>query len=115
MVLDDPAQRRDALALAARLLLGGKPALRWRERARVDQPAMLAAPDVEGPPAEMQRLMADLEKLDQQAETLPPDALGPNINLRIAKLKELAKLAADAEMREAWEPLLGPSIVYAHR
>lgn len=54
------------------------------------------------PSEEMQKLMADLERLDQQAAALPPDRLGANVNERADILLRLADVTPDAELRNQW-------------
>lgn len=60
-----------------------------------------AAPDAGAPSDEMQKLMADLEKLDREAASLPDDRQVANIQARAEKLKKLAEISA-AEERDQW-------------
>jgi thiol-disulfide isomerase/thioredoxin len=54
------------------------------------------------PTDEMQKLMADLERLDRQAETLPPDQQAANIEKRVDLLNQLADATADKGLRNQW-------------
>lgn len=62
------------------------------------QPAPLAA----GPSDEMQKLMADLEKLDQQAGQAAPNQQAPLIEQRAKILRELAAKSDSEDMRSEW-------------
>ncbi len=55
----------------------------------------------DAPTEEMQRLMADLEQLYRQAETLPADKQAANIDKRAEKLERLAQISPEAD-REQW-------------
>jgi thiol-disulfide isomerase/thioredoxin len=54
------------------------------------------------PNAEMQQLMADLERLDRQADQLSPDKLAENIQQRSELLLKLADVTPDTELRDQW-------------
>ena len=55
-----------------------------------------------GPSDEMQKMMADLEKLDQQAIQAGPGQLGALTDQRAELLRKLAAAANDEEMRSDW-------------
>lgn len=59
------------------------------------------APDGTAPSDEMQRLMADLERLDREADTLPADKQAANIEQRAEKLQRLAEVTPEAD-RDQW-------------
>jgi Thioredoxin-like len=54
------------------------------------------------PNAEMQKLMADLERLDRQAEQLSPEKLAENIQQRSDLLLRLADATPEPEGRDQW-------------
>jgi thiol-disulfide isomerase/thioredoxin len=54
------------------------------------------------PSEEMQRLMADLERLDSQAASLPADKFAPNLEKRIEILLQLGEITPDADLRAQW-------------
>jgi len=54
------------------------------------------------PSDEMQRLMADLERLDQQSAALPADRQKANIEQRAGLLRRLAEVTPDPELRNQW-------------
>jgi tetratricopeptide (TPR) repeat protein len=60
------------------------------------------APLAGGPSDEVQKLMAELEKLDQQAGQAGPGQQGPLIERRGEILKQLADSATDEDMRGEW-------------
>lgn len=60
------------------------------------------APIAGGPSDEMQKLMAELEKLDQQAMQASPAQQGAITDRRAAILTELADKSTDADMRSEW-------------
>lgn len=64
---------------------------------RADSPAGDAAPT-----DEMQRLMAELDKLDRQAATLPPDKQAALTDQRSDLLHRLAEATPDVQLREQW-------------
>lgn len=66
------------------------------------EPEQGATAGAQGPPAEMQALMESLDKLDRDAERLPPDQLAANIDARADVLKNMVGVSVDPEMREAW-------------
>ncbi len=49
----------------------------------------------------MQKQMAELERLDKEADTLPPDQIAANIEKRIAALQRLAEVATEKD-RDQW-------------
>jgi thiol-disulfide isomerase/thioredoxin len=53
------------------------------------------------PTDEMQQLMADLEKLDQEGDSLAPEKQAANIDARAEKLVRLAQMTPEAE-RDQW-------------
>ena len=53
------------------------------------------------PNDEMQKLMAELEKLDRKAETLPPEKQAENIEQRAEVLLRLADVTPGAD-RDQW-------------
>lgn len=55
-----------------------------------------------GPSDEMQKMMADLEKLDQQAIQAGPGQLGSLTDQRADLLRKLSLAATDEEMRSDW-------------
>ena len=55
-----------------------------------------------GPTEEMQKLMAELETLDRQAEGLTPDKQAANIEQRADRLQRLVEVTPDAEQRNFW-------------
>jgi hypothetical protein len=57
---------------------------------------------VAGPTEAMQKLMAELERLDRQADGLAPDKLAENIGQRADLLTRLAEATEDAELRDQW-------------
>jgi tetratricopeptide (TPR) repeat protein len=69
----------------------------------------LAAPNQQGagqgsenaPSEEMQQQMAELEKLDKESDSLPPEQLAANIDKRVAVLQKLAEIAPAAD-RDQW-------------
>lgn len=61
-----------------------------------------AAPLAGGPSDEMQKLMAELEKLDQQSMQASPTQQAPITDRRAAILSELADKSTDPEMRGEW-------------
>jgi tetratricopeptide (TPR) repeat protein len=60
------------------------------------------APIAGGPNEEMQKLMGDLEKLDQQAMQANPSQQGPITDRRAELLLELADKSNDPDMRGEW-------------
>jgi hypothetical protein len=54
------------------------------------------------PSDEMQKLMAEYERLDKEAESLPPEQLATNVENRVTTLQKLAE-AAPAGSREDWQ------------
>jgi thiol-disulfide isomerase/thioredoxin len=54
------------------------------------------------PSEEMQRLMSELERLDQQSATLPPERQAANVDQRAELLLKLADVTPDAELRNQW-------------
>jgi tetratricopeptide (TPR) repeat protein len=65
-------------------------------------PAAEANTAAGAPNAQMQQLMAELEKLDRQADQLSPEKLGENIQQRSDLLLRLADVTPDAELRDQW-------------
>ncbi len=63
----------------------------------VSMPMTTAAPT-----EEMQRLMAELQKLDAAAGSLPPDKQAANVDQRADLLRKLADATPDAELRGQW-------------
>ena len=55
-----------------------------------------------GPTEEMQKFMAELERLDRQADGLAPEKLAENIGARAELLLRLAEVTEDAELRDQW-------------
>jgi tetratricopeptide (TPR) repeat protein len=53
------------------------------------------------PTDEMQKLMAELERLDRESDTLPPDRQATNIDARAETLLKLAKVTPEIE-RDQW-------------
>ena len=49
----------------------------------------------------MQKLMTDYERLDQEADALPPEQIAANVEKRVDTLKKLAEVAP-AESRDDW-------------
>lgn len=66
------------------------------------QDAAQSAPAAGGPSDEMQKLMAELEKLDQQAGQAAPGQQGPLTDRRAEILQQLADTAVDEDMRSEW-------------
>ena len=60
------------------------------------------APVAGGPSDEMQKLMAELKKLDQQAGQAAPSQQAPLTERRAEILKQLAASATDEDMRSEW-------------
>jgi hypothetical protein len=54
------------------------------------------------PNEEMQKLMAELEQLDRQADQLSPEKLAENIEKRSDILLKLADVTPEAELRDQW-------------
>src|SRR4029078_6594709 len=54
------------------------------------------------PTEEMQKLMAELEKLDRDGAALPPDRQTASIDQRAELLLKLADATADADLRGQW-------------
>ena len=53
-----------------------------------------AGPNGENAPSdEMQKQMAELERLDKESDSLPPDQIAANVEQRVAALQKLAELA----------------------
>jgi thiol-disulfide isomerase/thioredoxin len=61
-----------------------------------------ASAGVAPPTEEMQKIMAQLEQLDKQANNLPPEQLARNIGERADLLLRLADITADAELKSQW-------------
>ncbi len=61
-----------------------------------------SAPVASGPSDEMQKLMAELEKLDQQSIQAPPAQQATLTDRRAQILRQLADVANDEEMRGEW-------------
>jgi thiol-disulfide isomerase/thioredoxin len=72
-----------------------------------------AAVNPGGPSDEMQKLMAQLETLDRQAEQLQPSDRAANTDQRADVLAQLAKAADDDEMRGEWIRQLADMLVSA--
>ena len=60
------------------------------------------APAAGGPSEDMQKLMGELEKLDQQAMQANPSQQAPITDRRAELLTELAEKSTDADMRGEW-------------
>lgn len=56
----------------------------------------------DAPNAEMQKLMAELERLDRQADQLAPEKMAENIQQRTDLLLRLADVTPDPELRDQW-------------
>jgi thiol-disulfide isomerase/thioredoxin len=54
------------------------------------------------PTDEMQRLMADLERLDQQSAALPTEKQTASVEQRADLLRRLAEVTPDPELRDQW-------------
>jgi tetratricopeptide (TPR) repeat protein len=68
--------------------------------AQVQQSPASAGGD-NAPSDEMQKLMAEYERLDRASENLPPEQIGGNVQQRIETLKKLAEIAP-AGSRDEW-------------
>jgi hypothetical protein len=55
----------------------------------------------DNPSDEMQQQMAELQRLDKEADTLPPEQLAANVDKRIAVLEKLAEISTSAD-RDQW-------------
>ncbi len=55
-----------------------------------------------GPSNEIQQQMAELEKLDKESDTLPPDQVAANIDKRVAALQKLTEISS-AKDRDQWQ------------
>ncbi len=64
-------------------------------------PAAAGSTGENAPSDEMQKLMAQLEKLDKDAESLPPDQTAANVESRVSALQRLAEIAP-ANSRNQW-------------
>jgi thiol-disulfide isomerase/thioredoxin len=64
--------------------------------------APAAMTNAAAPTEEMQRLMADLERLDKQAMSLPDDRLAASVDQRADVLLKLADVTSDAELKDQW-------------
>ena len=65
-------------------------------------PAPTGGTTIGGPSDEMQKLMADLERLDREFEQLSPEKQEANLDARAKLLLELAKVTTDADLRNQW-------------
>lgn len=65
------------------------------------------------PSEEMQKLMAELERLDREADGLAADKLAVNIEERAKLLRRLSEISPDPEMREQWFRQLADMIAAA--
>jgi thiol-disulfide isomerase/thioredoxin len=64
--------------------------------------SMTSGQNGEGSPSdEMQKQMAELERLDKEADSLPPEKLAANIDQRVAALRKLAEISPLGS-REQW-------------
>ena len=61
-----------------------------------------SAASADGPPSDkMQKLMADLERLDKEADSVAPEKLGANIEQRVNTLQSLAEVTPEKD-RDQW-------------
>lgn len=67
-----------------------------------DAPLDRAPVNPTAPTEEMQKLMAELERLDKAADGLPPDQLATNVEQRAKVLNQLADAAVDGDTRAQW-------------
>jgi thiol-disulfide isomerase/thioredoxin len=67
-----------------------------------DAPTERAPANPGAPSEEMQKLMADLERLDKAAEGLPADQLAANVEQRLKLLNQLADATPDSDIRGQW-------------